>query len=85
MVTNPALAILRLHGRNPQTWNIKGATAASDRFNYDYSEQELEELSDSVRDMAAKFGAMHVVFNNNYEDQKQPNATTLMRMLDLAS
>ena len=85
VVTNPSLAVLRLHGRNAQTWNIKGATAASDRFNYDYSDQELEELSKSIRDMAAKVGAMHVVFNNNYEDQGQRNATTLMRMLDLVA
>jgi uncharacterized protein YecE (DUF72 family) len=85
VVTNSALAVLRLHGRNAQTWNIKGATAASDRFNYDYSDQELEGLSDSIRDMAAKVGAMHVVFNNNYEDQGQRNATTLMRLLDLVS
>ena len=83
VVTNPALAVLRLHGRNAETWNIKGATAASDRFNYDYSEQELEGLSDSIRDMAAKVGAMHIVFNNNYGDQGQRNATTLIRLLDL--
>jgi uncharacterized protein YecE (DUF72 family) len=83
LVTNPSLAVLRLHGRNAQTWNIRGATAASDRFNYDYSDQELEGLSDSIRDMAAKVGAMHVVFNNNHEDQGQRNAITLMRLLDL--
>ena len=29
-------ALVRLHGRNRDTWNIKGASAASDRFNYDY-------------------------------------------------
>ena len=85
VVTNPALAVLRLHGRNAETWNIKGATSASDRFNYDYSDQELQGLSDSIRGIAAKVGAMHVVFNNNYEDQGQRNAMTLMRMLDLAS
>jgi hypothetical protein len=40
-VTVPRLAIVRLHGRNDETWNIKG-DAASQRFNYDYSERELE-------------------------------------------
>ena len=27
------------------TWNVKGLKAASDRFNYDYSEQELGEIA----------------------------------------
>jgi uncharacterized protein YecE (DUF72 family) len=34
-VTNSKLALIRLHGRNHETWNIQGAKAASDRFNYD--------------------------------------------------
>lgn len=33
------LAIVRLHGRNQETWNVKDAKAASDRFNYDNMEQ----------------------------------------------
>ncbi len=37
-VTNPSLAMLRLHGRNVETWDDKDAQAASDRFNYDYSD-----------------------------------------------
>ena len=34
VATNPKLAVVRLHGRNVETWDIKGATAASERFNY---------------------------------------------------
>ena len=33
-VTAPHHALLRLHGRNVRTWNAKGHTSASDRFNY---------------------------------------------------
>jgi uncharacterized protein YecE (DUF72 family) len=84
VVTNPALAIVRLHGRNTATWNIQGATAASDRFNYDYSDLELEGLARSIRELSQKVDMTHVVFNNNYEDQGQRNATTLMEILDLA-
>ena len=40
-VTHPRYALLRLHGRNRATWNVKGQTSASDRFNYDYPEDEL--------------------------------------------
>jgi uncharacterized protein YecE (DUF72 family) len=80
-VTNPANALLRLHGRNTATWNVKGATAASDRFNYDYSEPELTELSEKVSRLALQAASTHVVFNNNMEDQGQRNATLLMRLL----
>lgn len=43
-ITSTSLGILRLHGRNSATWNIKGATSASDRFDWDYSQAELEAL-----------------------------------------
>ena len=79
-VTNPKLAIFRLHGRNTATWNVKGQTAASDRFNYDYSEAELQGFLDPVRRLASQVDDLHVVFNNNYEDQGQRNARTLMAM-----
>ncbi|CAB3810267.1 hypothetical protein LMG28688_07208 [Paraburkholderia caffeinitolerans] len=80
-VTNPALALVRLHGRNHETWNIKDATAASDRFNYDYNDNELSELAEKIRKIAATVAQTHVVFNNNYEDQGQRNARTLMGFL----
>lgn len=79
-VTNPKLALVRLHGRNEATWNIKGATAASDRFNYDYSQGELEGLADPIADLSKRAAMTHVIFNNNYEDQGPRNAATLMGM-----
>jgi uncharacterized protein YecE (DUF72 family) len=82
--THPDLAILRLHGRNRETWNQKGLAASSERFNYDYSDQELAALVPPIRELASRVGAMHVVFNNNYEDQGQRNARMLMRQLDAA-
>ena len=84
-VTNPKLAIFRLHGRNTATWNVRGQTAASDRFNYDYSEAELQGFLDPVRRLASQVDDLHVVFNNNNEDQGQRNARTLMAMTTDAS
>jgi uncharacterized protein YecE (DUF72 family) len=81
-VTHPDLAIVRLHGRNTETWNQKGLTASSDRFNYDYSEPELVALATDIRQLATQVGAVQAVFNNNYEDQGQRNAGTLMRLLE---
>ncbi|MDX6646757.1 MAG: hypothetical protein QOK40_2484 [Miltoncostaeaceae bacterium] len=61
--TSDALAYIRLHGRNAETWT-KGRTVA-ERFDYDYSDAELEEwlhpairLSEAAREVA-------VVFNTN--------------------
>jgi len=80
-VTNASLALIRLHGRNHQTWNIKDAAAASSRFNYDYNDDELGELASSIRDIERNVERTHVVFNNNWEDQGQRNARTLMTIL----
>lgn len=79
--TQPAFALLRLHGRNTETWNVKGASAASDRFNYDYSEPELADIAVKAARLALQAASTHVVFNNNMEDQGQRNAALLMRLL----
>ncbi len=78
-VTVPKLAIVRLHGRNQETWNVKG-DAASQRFNYDYSESELEEFARKISGLPAELS--QVVFNNNYEDQGQRNARMLIALLN---
>ncbi|WP_158907620.1 DUF72 domain-containing protein, partial [Burkholderia sp. L27(2015)] len=81
-VTSPNLAIVRLHGRNAETWNVKGQTAASDRFNYDYSDEELSEIAPKMRKLARDTLNVQGIFNNNYEDQGQRNATTLQRLVE---
>ena len=79
--THPAIALLRLHGRNTETWNLKGARDSSERFNYDYSEVELHELAHKVLRLASQAPTTHVVFNNNMEDQGQRNAASLSSFL----
>lgn len=81
-VTNTRLAVLRLHGRNHNTWNIK-SESASDRFNYDYSDTELQELTVPIRQIADRVERLHIVFNNNYEDQGQRNALKLASMIGI--
>jgi uncharacterized protein YecE (DUF72 family) len=78
--TNDDLAIVRLHGRNADTWNAPGALA-SGRFNYDYSEEELVELSVPIRTLAKQVTTTHVIFNNCFEDQGQRNARSMMQLL----
>ena len=73
---------MRLHGRNHETWNIKGATVASERFDYDYPDAELEAIAERVERLAPETFTTHVVMNNNNEDQGQRNAATLTRILE---
>ena len=80
-ITHPRHALLRLHGRNTATWNISGASDSSERFNYDYPDAELGALAQQVERLAAQAVTMHVVFNNNMEDQGQRNATSLSALL----
>jgi len=83
-VTHPEFAYVRLHGRNAATWDVKGSTAASDRFNYDYPDGELAELATNIVKLAGVGIETHVVFNNNAEDQGQRNARSMMAELNRA-
>jgi len=80
-ITTTKLALVRLHGRNRGTWNIKGAKSASDRFNYDYTEPELKSLVPRLQTLAERVDLLQVVFNNNYEDQGQRNGRMLVSLL----
>jgi uncharacterized protein YecE (DUF72 family) len=77
--TSP-LAVVRLHGRNADTWDAK-MKAASDRFKYLYADAELEEWVPRVRELARQTQTVHVLFNNNYEDWGMQNARRMARLL----
>jgi uncharacterized protein YecE (DUF72 family) len=79
-VTHPELALVRLHGRNKETWNHKG-DASSSRFNYWYSGEELAALKPEILRVASKARKAHVLFNTNYEDQGQVNARLMRQVL----
>ena len=80
-VTNPSLSVVRLHGRNHGTWNRKGLKTSSQRFDYDYNDDELKEIAGEVAEIADKVETTHVLFNNNYQDQGQRGAATLRTLL----
>ena len=75
-VTNSDLAYLRLHGRDARAYTT-GKTVAS-RFNYDYSDEEIEEVAHRSRQLARQAKEVHVVFNNNALDYA-PHAASRMR------
>jgi len=75
-ITNRELAYLRLHGRDARAYTT-GKTVAA-RFNYDYSDSEIEEVAQRARTLAREAGEVHVVFNNNALDYA-PHAASRMR------
>ncbi len=59
-----SVALVRLHGRNAETWNRKGIGAA-ERFDYLYSVQELEEWVKPLCELAGETDSVYAMFNNN--------------------
>ena len=76
-ITNPEIAYLRLHGRDARAYTT-GKTVAS-RFNYNYSDEEIEEVAQRARKLAKEAAEVHVVFNNNALDYA-PHAAARLRV-----
>jgi uncharacterized protein YecE (DUF72 family) len=87
-LTTPT-AYVRLHGRNARTWNVRGGSAA-DRFDYLYSDEELEEWIEPMRELAGSAEQVYVLANTNARSpdgsggeiaQGPANALALARVL----
>ena len=81
-VTDERLAMMRMHGRNADTWDKPGLRTASERFNYDYSEKELAELLPNIQKVSKRADTVHVLFNVNHQDQGIRGARMLLKLLD---
>ena len=80
-VTRRDIAVVRLHGRNHGTWEKKGLKTASERFDYWYDEKELKALAPEIDAIANEAERVHVLFNNNFQDQGQRGAQMLQNLL----
>jgi uncharacterized protein YecE (DUF72 family) len=65
-ITNPRLAYLRLHGRDPKAY-LTGRTVG-ERFHYDYSDEEIGELAERSKKLGHQAAKVHMIFNNNALD-----------------
>jgi uncharacterized protein YecE (DUF72 family) len=74
------IGVVRFHGRNTKVWD-KPSGAASGRFNYLYSENELREWVPKIKEVASKTMHLHVVFNNCYDVKPVINARTMGLMV----
>ena len=78
-VTRDDLAYLRTHGRDTEGY-LKGKTVA-ERFGWIYTDEELEEIGGRARAMAEEAAEVHVLFNNNRDDDA-PTAARRLRALE---
>ena len=78
--TSSRLAVVRFHGRNHSSWDIKGAPP-SVRFRHRYDDAELQEWVPRIRAMAEEAAEVHAIMNNNYQDWAPANARRLGELL----
>lgn len=80
IVTN-RIAYFRFHGRNTDKW-WKHETA-SERYDYLYTEEKLEEWAPAIHEAAKKAKLTFIFMNNCHRGKSAINAVQLQRRLDL--
>ena len=78
-ITNRDVAYLRLHGRNAEGY-LTGRTVAA-RFNYNYRDDEVDDVAERSWQLAREADEVHVVFNNNALDYAPRAAIRLRKAL----
>jgi uncharacterized protein YecE (DUF72 family) len=80
-----AIAVVRFHGRNTETWSKKGLTAA-ERFAYDYTDdpEALHEWVPKIATLHADGRPVHALMNNCYGDYAVKSGRALAQLLDNA-
>jgi uncharacterized protein YecE (DUF72 family) len=73
--------MVRFHGRDPEAWAKKEASA-SERFRYEYSQAELLEWVPKIRELASQTRETHVLMNNCYRDFAVNDARQLGDLLE---
>jgi uncharacterized protein YecE (DUF72 family) len=79
-VTSSKLAVVRFHGRNHETWDLKGAPPNL-RFRHDYKDEELGEWVPRIKEMERSAKEVHAIMNNNYSNYSVKNAHRLEELL----
>lgn len=64
VATTTPTAYVRFHGRNAETWNVRGRSAA-ERFDYLYDEEELSQWVAPARELGERAEQVFAMFNNN--------------------
>jgi uncharacterized protein YecE (DUF72 family) len=75
-VTDPRLAVFRLHGRRVSTWEAKN-NPVTERYRYLYDLEQLRAWSPSVYETAFNVARVHMTFNNNHANYATTNAAEM--------
>lgn len=78
-VTRDDLAYMRLHGRNAHGY-LHGKSVA-ERFGWIYEDRELEEIAGRAHALADQAAEVHVLFNNNRDDDAPTSARRFRALL----
>jgi len=73
------IAYLRLHGRNKNWFKAEGGA----RYDYNYTDEELLEIADTVQKLSRKSKDTFVFFNNCHNGQAAKNALRMMELLGI--
>jgi uncharacterized protein YecE (DUF72 family) len=76
-VTQPRLAVIRLHGQRADTWAARGVPAV-EKYRYLYSAAELDAWVTRIIAAAEASENLHVIFNNCYANYGAVNAAELI-------
>lgn len=79
-VTGP-IAYFRFHGRNYQQWYAHNH--ASDRYRYEYTQDELEPWVPRIRNASARAQTTMAFFNNHPDGGAPQNAEMMATLLDV--
>ena len=71
---------LRLHGRNSAHW-FRASSTRDQRYDYLYTPQELDRVSERAQNLERETGETYVVTNNHFEGQAVANAIELQHRL----
>jgi uncharacterized protein YecE (DUF72 family) len=79
------VAYVRLHGRRYDTWfSDDPATPPSERYNYLYTEKELDPWAGRIQHVAEGGDSTFVIANNHFEGKSIVNALQLVHLLTRA-
>ena len=79
-VTNPDLAIVRLHGRRESTWEARNRIV-TERYRYLYEPSQLASWLPDVYRAAFEARQVHLIFNNNHANYATTNAVEMHELL----
>lgn len=71
---------VRLHGQNHSDWFREDAGRDA-RYNYLYSQEELEPWVEKIKEMRKKAERLYVITNNHYKGQAAVNALQIVHMI----